>query len=66
MFFSNFFLLRPSVKSVSYMWDSIAKEKKGGKKWVENNAIKREGKGGGRKPNGKVTKICHYFLEHFP
>ena len=42
-------LMGPSVKSVSYMLDSIAKEKKWGKKMSGNFAIK----GGGRTPNGK-------------
>ena len=46
-------LMGPSVKSVSYMLDSIAKEKKWGKKCLEICAIK--GGGGGWTPNGK----CH-------
>ena len=36
-----YFWLRPSVKSVSYMWDSIAKEKSGIKKCLEICAIRR-------------------------
>ena len=49
-----------SVKSVSYMQDSVAKEKKWGKKMSGNFAIKG---GGGRTPNGKChLKFPFWFL----
>ena len=41
----------PSVKSVSYMWDSIAKEKSGLKKCLKITSIKG---GGSPTLNGKI------------
>ena len=51
----------PSIKSVSYMSDSIAKEKKWGKKLIEICAIKG---GGVRRLMANAISIV--FLEYFP
>ena len=47
-------LMGPSVKSVSYMLDSIAKDKSGVKKYLEIISIKGGGGGGGPTPNEKI------------
>ena len=51
----------PSIKSVSYMSDSIAKEKKWGKKM---SGILCHEFGGGPTPNGKCHFKFPFFINH--